>query len=95
MSKNLRGDVHDEKAILSLTIHQKYSVRGKVQLKYPFRAMTLSSRSVHLELLIRHVLPELLGHPLEVAERNLACLVVVEQPERLQDLFPRVFLALG
>lgn len=49
----------------------------------------------YLELFVRHVLPELLGHPLEVAERNLAGLVVVEQPERLQDLFPRVLLALA
>merc|ERR1719450_1212939 len=39
-----------------------------------------------LELLIRHPLPKLLRHALQVLEGDLPCLVVVEEPECLQDL---------
>merc|ERR1711920_604914 len=42
------------------------------------------------ELLVRHALSQLLGHTLQVLERNLAGLVIVEQPEGLQDLVLRV-----
>mmetsp|Transcript_32998 Transcript_32998/g.109007 ORF Transcript_32998/g.109007 Transcript_32998/m.109007 type:complete len:213 (+) Transcript_32998:265-903(+) len=46
-----------------------------------------------LQLLVRHVLAELLGHPLEVRERDLARVVVVKEAEGLEDLFSRVLLA--
>ena len=49
---------------------------------------------LHLQLFVRHVLPELLGHPFEVTERDLPGLIVVEQPECLEDLLPRILLAL-
>merc|ERR1712124_113455 len=39
-----------------------------------------------LELLIRHPLPKLLRHALQVLEGDLSCLVVIEEPECLQDL---------
>mmetsp|Transcript_63798 Transcript_63798/g.129579 ORF Transcript_63798/g.129579 Transcript_63798/m.129579 type:complete len:220 (+) Transcript_63798:657-1316(+) len=44
------------------------------------------------ELLVSHVLAELLRHALEVAEGDLPCLIIIEQPERLENLFARVFL---
>ena len=37
-----------------------------------------------LQLLIRHVLAQLLGHALQVLEGDLARLVIVKQPERLR-----------
>merc|ERR1719321_220667 len=43
-----------------------------------------------LQLLVRHPLPELLRHPLQVLEGDLPGLVVVEEPEGLQDLVLRV-----
>merc|ERR1719387_78155 len=43
-----------------------------------------------LELLIRHPLPKLLSHALQVLEGDLPRLVVVEEPECLQDLVLRV-----
>ena len=43
-----------------------------------------------LQLLVGHILAELLGDALEVLERDLAGLVVVEEAEGLQDLLPRV-----
>merc|ERR1719440_477608 len=46
-----------------------------------------------LQLLVGHILAELLGDALEVLERDLAGLVVVEEAEGLQDLLPRVLLA--
>ncbi|CAH0371854.1 unnamed protein product, partial [Pelagomonas calceolata] len=46
-----------------------------------------------LELLVRHVLAELLRDALQVPERDLARLVVVEEPEGLQDLLAAVLLA--
>merc|ERR1711865_998758 len=39
-----------------------------------------------LQLLVRHPLPELLCNPLQVLERYLPGLVIVEEPERFQDL---------
>merc|ERR1740123_1370776 len=39
-----------------------------------------------LELLVGHPLAELLGDPLQVLEGDLACLVVVEEAEGLEDL---------
>merc|ERR1719164_162536 len=38
-----------------------------------------------LELLIRHSLPELLSHALQILEGDLSCLVIIEEPECLQD----------
>merc|ERR1719330_363821 len=43
-----------------------------------------------LKLLVGHPLPELLGDPLQVLEGDLAGLVVVEEPEGLEDLVLRV-----
>merc|ERR1711959_105967 len=43
-----------------------------------------------LELLIGHVLSKLLGDALQVLERDLAGLVVVEEAEHLDDLLTRV-----
>merc|ERR1719515_355378 len=43
-----------------------------------------------LELLIRHPLPKLLRHALQILERDLSRLVVIEEPECLQDLVLRV-----
>merc|ERR1719371_120782 len=43
-----------------------------------------------LELLVRHPLTELLRHSFQVLERNLARLVVIEEPESLQDLVFRI-----
>merc|ERR1719337_261328 len=39
-----------------------------------------------LKLLISHSLSELLGHALQVLERDLAGLIVIKQPEGLEDL---------
>ena len=47
-----------------------------------------------LQLLIRHVLTQLLSDTLEVPERDLAGLVVVEQTEGLNDLLHRITLTL-
>ena len=47
-----------------------------------------------LELLVGHVLTELLGDALEVLERDLARLVVVEEPEGLQDLLLGILFTL-
>jgi len=41
----------------------------------------------------RKKIPELPGHALEIAERDLPGAVVVEQPESLQDLLAAVLLA--
>ena len=38
----------------------------------------------HLQLLVCHILAQLLGNALEVLERDLAGLVIVKEPERLQ-----------
>lgn len=38
----------------------------------------------HLQLLICHVLAQLLGHPLQVLEADLASLIVIEQLESLR-----------
>merc|ERR1712100_417301 len=38
-----------------------------------------------LKLLISHSLSKLLRHALQVLERDLACLIVIEQPEGLED----------
>ena len=57
-------------------------------------AVTVSLLDHLRQLLVRHVLAQLLRHALQVAERDLAGLVVVEQLERLQDLLLRVLLAL-
>ena len=43
--------------------------------------VTVSLLDHLLDLVIGHVLTELLGHTLEVTEGNLACLVVVKQTE--------------
>merc|ERR1719502_762248 len=43
-----------------------------------------------LELLIGHPLAKLLGDALEILERDLASLVIVEQPESLEDLVLRI-----
>merc|ERR1719337_288546 len=39
-----------------------------------------------LKLLISHSLSKLLRHALQVLERDLACLIVIKQPEGLEDL---------
>merc|ERR1712159_616404 len=39
-----------------------------------------------LKLLISHSLSKLLRHTLQVLERDLACLIVIKQPEGLEDL---------
>merc|ERR1712031_64614 len=46
-----------------------------------------------LKLLVSHVLAELLGHALEVLERDLAGLIVVEETEHLDDLLAGVAVA--
>ena len=38
----------------------------------------------HLQLLVCHVLAQLLGHPLQVLEADLASLIVIEQLESLR-----------
>merc|ERR1719515_311916 len=43
-----------------------------------------------LELLLRHPLPKLLRHALQILEGDLSRLVVIEEPECLQDLVLRV-----
>merc|ERR1740129_1741288 len=43
-----------------------------------------------LELLVGHALAELLGNPLQVLEGDFACLVVIEEAERLEELILRV-----
>merc|ERR1719428_1707607 len=55
-------------------------------------AITVAVRLVDhlLELLVRHPLAELLGHPLQVLEAALAGLVIIEQAEGLKDLVLRV-----
>jgi hypothetical protein len=45
-----------------------------------------------LQLLVSHRLAQLAGNALQVLEGDLARAVVVEQPEGLQDLLPRVAL---
>ena len=40
----------------------------------------LHEQSARLQLLVRHVLAELLGDALQILERDLAGLVVVEEP---------------
>mmetsp|Transcript_14116 Transcript_14116/g.27867 ORF Transcript_14116/g.27867 Transcript_14116/m.27867 type:complete len:205 (-) Transcript_14116:16-630(-) len=54
--------------------------------------ITISLIDHLLELLIRHVLAKLLGHALQVLERDLPGLVVVEEAEGLDDLLHRVAL---
>merc|ERR1712127_131759 len=53
-------------------------------------AVTVRLVNHFLELLIRHPLPKLLRHALEVLEGDLPCLVVIEEAECLQDLVLRV-----
>merc|ERR1719161_3211754 len=55
-------------------------------------AVTITVRFVDhlLQLLVRHPLPKLLRDALEVLERDLSGLVVIEEPERLEDLVLRV-----
>lgn len=48
----------------------------------------------HLQFLVCQVFSELFGHPLQVLKRDLACFVVVKQPERFKDLLFGVFLSL-
>mmetsp|Transcript_7072 Transcript_7072/g.7940 ORF Transcript_7072/g.7940 Transcript_7072/m.7940 type:complete len:210 (+) Transcript_7072:77-706(+) len=45
------------------------------------------------ELLIGHVLTNLLRHTSQVAQRNLSRLIIVEQSERFQHFLPRVSMA--
>ena len=40
---------------------------------------------VDLQLLIGHVLAQLLSHPLQVLEADLTCLIIIKQLERLQQ----------
>ena len=51
-------------------------------------------RGPSLQLFIRHIFAQLLGDALQVLEGDFACLVVVEEPESLQDLLPGILLAL-
>merc|ERR1712159_75784 len=55
-------------------------------------AVTISFVNHFLQLLVGHVLTELLGDTLKVLERDLAGLIVIEQPEGLEDLLLRVLL---
>merc|ERR1711935_265249 len=48
--------------------------------------ITVSFINHFLQLFVGHPLPELLGHTLEILERDLSCLVIIKQTERLQDL---------
>lgn len=50
-----------------------------------FMVETQRRDAAHLELLVGHVLAQLLGHALEVLEGDLASLVVIKQPERLRS----------
>lgn len=40
-----------------------------------------------LQFFVSHVFPELFGHPLQVFEADLASLIIIKQPEGLQNLF--------
>jgi hypothetical protein len=40
-----------------------------------------------LQLLVSHILAQFLGNAFQISERNLACLVVVEESKRFEDLF--------
>merc|ERR1719267_14757 len=55
-------------------------------------AVTITVRFVDhlLKLLVRHPLPKLLRNALEVLERDLPGLIIVEEPESLKDLVLRV-----
>lgn len=48
----------------------------------------------YLQLVVCEVLPQLFGHPLQVLKGDLACLIVIEQAESLQDFFFGVLLSL-
>lgn len=47
-----------------------------------------------LELVVRHGLSQLPGDALQIAQRDLAGVIVVEQPEGLQDFLARITLSL-
>merc|ERR1719240_693326 len=55
-------------------------------------AITIAVRLIDhlLELLVRHPLPELLCDTLQVLERDLPCLVVIEETECLEYLILRI-----
>lgn len=48
----------------------------------------------YLQLFICEVLSQLFGYSFKVLEWDLACLVIIEQPESFQDLLFGVFLSL-
>merc|ERR1712151_31469 len=49
-------------------------------------AITIGLVDHLLQLLVSHALAELLRHPLQILKGDLASLVVVEEPEGLEDL---------
>merc|ERR1719453_250028 len=53
-------------------------------------AITVSLIDHLLKLLISHPLAELLGHTLQVLERDLAGLIIIEQAEGLENLILRI-----
>lgn len=47
---------------------------------------TKSGRHTRLQFFVSHVFPKLFGHALQVFEADLASLIIIKQPEGLQDL---------
>merc|ERR1712023_512038 len=62
------------------------------ELLFVHLAVTIAIRFVDhlLKLLVRHPLPKLLRDALEVLERDFPGLVIIEEPESLEDLVLRV-----
>merc|ERR1712224_824936 len=49
-------------------------------------AITISLVNHFLKLLVSHPLTQLLGHALQVLERDLSCLIVIKKSEGFEDL---------
>merc|ERR1719198_658348 len=85
--------VHDRSTMTNvMSLKEIRLLHDAQELLLVYLSVAVTVRLVNhlLELFIRHPLTKLLGHALQVFERNLSSFVIIKEPESLQDLILRV-----